>query len=89
MTAESARRVAWSVGISSIVLMVAGLVFRFLDRSATLPQVSDAWSVGGVFEVVATLDGLIGFLWAKEQRARLPSEDRVKERLLLGIVGFL
>jgi signal transduction histidine kinase len=55
LTAESARRVAWSVGISSIVLMVAGLVFRFLDRSATLPQVSDAWSVGGVFEVVANL----------------------------------
>jgi signal transduction histidine kinase len=35
--------------------MVAGLVFRFLDRSATLPLDSDAWSVGGVFNVVANL----------------------------------
>jgi signal transduction histidine kinase len=35
--------------------MVAGLVFRFLDRSVTLPRVSDAWSAGGVFGVVANL----------------------------------
>jgi signal transduction histidine kinase len=47
--------VAWSVGLASIALMVAGLVFRFLDRSATLPLDSDAWSVGGVFNVVANL----------------------------------
>ncbi|MGH2672163.1 MAG: hypothetical protein ACRDHC_04205, partial [Actinomycetota bacterium] len=55
MTARSARRVAWSVGLASIALMVAGLVFRFLDRSTTLPHLSDAWSVGGVFDVVANL----------------------------------
>ena len=55
LTARSARRVAWSVGIASIALMVAGLVFRFLDRSVTLPRVSDAWSAGGIFGVVANL----------------------------------
>jgi signal transduction histidine kinase len=58
VTARTAREVAWSVGIASIALMVAGLVFRFLDRSATLPHLSDAWSVGGVFDVVATLTTL-------------------------------
>src|SRR5688500_17388251 len=55
VTARSARTVAWSIGLASVVLMTVGLVFRFVNRSATLPLGSDAWSVGGVFNVVANL----------------------------------
>jgi signal transduction histidine kinase len=45
------RRLAWSIGIVSIALMLASLVFTFLDRHAVLPEVGDAWSLSHVFDV--------------------------------------
>jgi hypothetical protein len=42
MKASTARRVAWSIGIPSIALMVAGLIIMFVDRHAILPEVSDS-----------------------------------------------
>ncbi len=55
MTASTARPVAWSIGILSIALMVAGLVFMFVDRGATLPEVSDTWRFSSVFDVGVNL----------------------------------
>jgi signal transduction histidine kinase len=69
VTARSARNVAWSVGLASIALTIAGLTFRFVDRAATLPAVSDAWSVGGVFDVVANLSlPVLGIVIASRRR---------------------
>jgi signal transduction histidine kinase len=69
VTARSARNVAWSVGLASIALMLAGLAFRFIDRSATLPRVSDAWSVGGVFDVVVNVSvPILGIVIASRRR---------------------
>jgi signal transduction histidine kinase len=55
LTTWTARWLAWIVGLSSIALMIAGLVFRFVDRNLTLPLVSDAWSVSGVLDVAVNI----------------------------------
>src|SRR6266487_5014971 len=53
MTEATTRRAARSIGVVSIALMLAALVFAFLDRHAVLPEVGDAWSLSHVFDVAA------------------------------------
>ena len=38
MTTWTVRRLAWSVGIVSIALMLAALVLMFVDRGSDLPD---------------------------------------------------
>ena len=52
MRALTARWVAWSAGIASIVLLVGALVLLFLDRKVLLPESVGAWSVAGVFSLL-------------------------------------
>jgi signal transduction histidine kinase len=69
MTERSARNVAWSVGLASIAFIIAGLAFRFVDRSETLPLISDAWSIGGVFDVMVNFSiPILGIVIASRQR---------------------
>ena len=48
------RWVAWTIGLTSIVLMVATLVLMYVDRNVALPQASDGWSVTNVFGLLVT-----------------------------------
>jgi signal transduction histidine kinase len=69
VTARSARTIAWAIGLGSIALIIAGLVFRFVDRSETLPLISDAWSVGGVFDVAVNVSvPILGIVIASRRR---------------------
>ena len=43
---------AWTIGLTSIALMVATLVLMYIDRTATLPRASDGWSAQNVFDVI-------------------------------------
>jgi len=46
---------AWSVGIVSIVLMIAGLVLMFVDRGSDLPNDVATWSASDVLGVFVSL----------------------------------
>jgi signal transduction histidine kinase len=50
-----ARRLAWSVGIVSIVLMVSALVLMFVDRGSDLPNDVATWSASDVLGVFVSL----------------------------------
>ena len=69
MKASTARRTAWSIGILSIALILAGLTFIYVNRHATLPEVSDSWSVATIFDVLVTLAvPVIGLVIASRRR---------------------
>ena len=55
MTTWTARRLAWSVGIVSIVLLVAALVTMFIDRGSDLPGNVGIWSAADVVDMVVNL----------------------------------
>ena len=55
MTTWTARRLAWAIGMFSIVLMVATLVLMFVDRGADLPENVGSWGPNDVFDVIVTL----------------------------------
>jgi signal transduction histidine kinase len=55
MTTWTARRLAWSVGVASIVLLVATLVLMFVDRASDLPDDVAVWSVSDVLDVVVSI----------------------------------
>ena len=46
---------AWSVGIGSIVLMVAALVLMFVDRESDLPSNVGIWSAADVADVFVNI----------------------------------
>src|SRR4029450_1876194 len=46
---------AWSKGILSIALMVAGLIIMFVDRHVVLPEVSDSWTFSSVLDVAVNI----------------------------------
>jgi signal transduction histidine kinase len=67
--ASTARRAAWSIGVVSIALLIAALVFMYLDRRAILPEVSDSWRVSNVFDVlVSTGPAILGIVIAARRR---------------------
>jgi signal transduction histidine kinase len=55
MTTWTARRLAWSVGIVSVVLLVATLVLMFVDRESDLPSNVGIWSAADVLGVFVSL----------------------------------
>jgi signal transduction histidine kinase len=55
VSAWTARRLAWSVGIVSIVLLVAALVLMFVDRGSDLPNDVATWSASDVLGVFVSL----------------------------------
>jgi signal transduction histidine kinase len=55
MTTWTARRLAWSVGIVSIALMLAALVLMFLDRGSDLPDNVGIWSAADVVDVIVNI----------------------------------
>jgi signal transduction histidine kinase len=55
MSTWTARRLAWSIGVFSLVLMVGTLVLMFVDRKADLPKNVGSWTVASVFYVIVTI----------------------------------
>jgi signal transduction histidine kinase len=55
MSTWTARRLAWGIGVVSLVLMAATLFLLFLDREANLPNNVGAWTASNVFDVVVSL----------------------------------
>ena len=55
MTNWTARRLAWSVGVVSITLLVASIAFMFIDRRARLPTNVGAWSATEVFDILVSV----------------------------------
>jgi len=89
MRASTARRAAWSIGIPSIALMVAGLVIMFVDRHATLPQVSDSWTFSSVFDVTVNIAvPVIGLVIASRRRENPLGWLLLAAGLALGLATF-
>ncbi len=89
MRESTARRMAWSIGILSIALMVAGLVFMFVDRHATLPQVSDSWTFSSVFDVTINVAvPVIGLVIASRRRENPLGWLLLAAGFGLGVVNF-
>jgi signal transduction histidine kinase len=84
-----ARWVAWTIGLTSIALMIANLVLMYVDRNVVLPEASDGWSLTNVFGLLVTVGvPVIGLVIA----ARRP-ENPIGWLLLaagfaLGLSGF-
>ena len=84
-----ARWVAWTIGLTSIGLMIANLLLMYVDRNVVLPETSDGWSATNVFELLVTVGvPVIGLVIA----ARRP-ENPIGWLLLaagffLGLSGF-
>ena len=56
MSPETARRIAWPVGIASILLFAADVAILFADRhvpTASLPESATTWSLSAVTSVVS------------------------------------
>ncbi|HKE54294.1 MAG TPA: sensor histidine kinase [Actinomycetota bacterium] len=54
MSTYTARRLAWGIGVLSMLLMAATLVLMYLDRSAELPKDVGTWGPNDVFDVIVT-----------------------------------
>ncbi len=52
MNPWTARRIAYSIGIVSILLVLSHIAFAYVDRNATLPPDSVSWSVAGVLSIL-------------------------------------
>jgi len=89
MKASTARRMAWSIGILSIALTVAGLVFMLVDRHAILPEVSDSWTFSSVFDVTINVAlPVIGLVIASRRRENPLGWLLLVAGLFLGLVTF-
>jgi signal transduction histidine kinase len=89
MKASTARRMAWSIGILSIALLIAGLVIMFVDRHVVLPQVSDSWTFSSVFDVVVSIGvPAIGLVIASRRRENPLGWLLLAAGLALGLVTF-
>src|SRR6266545_470573 len=89
MKDSTARRAAWSIGILSIALLVAGLVFMFVDRHTVLPDVSDSWTFSSVFDVVVSIGvPVIGLVIGSRRRENPLGWLLLAAGLALGAVTF-
>ena len=80
MTTWTARRLAWSVGIVSIALLLAALVLMFVDRGSDLPGNVGIWSAADVVDVLVNIGvpilGIVIVEQASEERDRLDLHRR-------------
>jgi signal transduction histidine kinase len=89
MKASTARRMAWSIGVPSIALLVAGLVFMFVDRHTILPDDSVSWTFSSVFDVVVSIGvPAIGLVIASRRRENPLGWLLLVAGLVLGVVTF-
>ena len=89
MKASTARLMAWSIGILSIALMIAGLIIMFVDRHVVLPEVSDSWTFSSVLDVTVNIAvPAIGLVIASRRRENPLGWLLLAAGLGLGVVSF-
>jgi signal transduction histidine kinase len=89
MEASTARRMAWSIGILSIALILAGLAFTYVNRHAALPEVSDSWTFATVLDILVTLAvPVIGLVIASRRRDNAIGWLFLAAGLCLGVGTF-
>src|SRR5262245_58870116 len=54
MSTWTAKRLAWVVGVFSMLLLTATLVLMFVDRNAELPANVGSWGPNDVFDIIVT-----------------------------------
>ena len=57
MSTWTARRLAWALGICSLVLLVVALAIMFVDRGFDPPGNVGSWSVADIFDVIVGIGG--------------------------------
>jgi signal transduction histidine kinase len=86
---STARMTAWSIGILSIALMIAGLIIMFVDRHVVLPEVSDSWTFSSVLDVAVNIAvPAIGLVIASRRRENPLGWLLLVAGLGLGVVSF-
>jgi len=55
MSSYTARRLAWAIGIGSLLLMAGTLVLMFVDREVVLPDNVGSWSTADVLDAATNL----------------------------------
>ena len=55
MSTYTARRLAWAIGIGSLLLMAGTLVLMFVDRGVVLPDNVGSWSTADVLDAATNL----------------------------------
>ena len=90
MTTWTARRLAWSVGIVSIALMVAALVLFLIDRAqGTLPESVGPWTLLGAIDIAVNIPvPILGVLIASRRPENRIGWLYLGASLVLGIVAF-
>ena len=84
-----ARWVASTIGVSSIVLMLGTLVLMYVDRTVTLPEVSDGWSFQNVFDVIVNIGvPILGIVIASRRPENAIGWLLLAAGLALGLTGF-
>jgi hypothetical protein len=90
VTTWTARRLAWSVGIVSIALMVAALVLFLIDRAqGTLPESVGPWTLLGAIDIAVNIPvPILGVLIASRRPENRIGWLYLGASLVLGIVAF-
>ncbi len=93
MKAQTASRLAWSIGIISIALMVGQLVVMFIDRNLTLPNTtvtaSAVWNFADVLNTLVNIAATgFGILLASRQPRNPIGWLFLAAGLALGFSGF-
>ena len=93
MKAKTASRLAWSVGIISILLMLGQLAVMFIDRNVALPttnaSTSAAWSFADVLNNVVNIAATgFGILLASRQPRNPIGWLFLAAGFILGVSGF-
>jgi signal transduction histidine kinase len=85
----TARRLAWSVGLASIGLLAGSIVFLYVDRAVTLPEVSDSWRISNVFDRLTSMGpAIIGIVIASRRRENPLGWLFLGAGLALGVTAF-
>src|SRR4029450_13957782 len=80
---------AWSIGILSIALMIAGLILMFVDRHVALPEVSDSRTFSRALDAAVNIAvPAIGLVMASRRRENPLGWLLLVAGLGLGVVSF-
>jgi signal transduction histidine kinase len=89
MSGRTARWVAWTVGLISIVLMAGTLVLMFVHRASRVPDVSDSWAISSLLAWAVHLGvPVLGIVIASRRPDNSLGWLFLVAGMALGIVGF-
>ena len=89
MTNWTARRLAWSVGIVSIVVLVAALVLMFVDRESDLPGGVASWSASDVLDVLVSIGvPILGIVIVNKRPRNAVGWTFIGAGIALGLASF-